>query len=71
MNPKYVCKECNGAPREINLSAYASQINALLPNETIKLKIGDDSFFELNFFENGDKNSSHIKTYWSIEVTAK
>ena len=71
MNPKYVCKECNGGPREINLSAYANQINALLPNETKKLKIGDDSFFELNFFENGDKNSSHIKTYWSIEVTAK
>lgn len=70
-NQKYICKECNGAPLQINLSTYEDQINALGPNQTKKLKNGTNSFFELNFFENGDKDSSHIRTYWSIEVTAK
>lgn len=70
-NPKYICKECNGAPLEINLSDYENQINGLLPNETKKLTINNHSYFDLNFYENGDKDSSHIRTYWYIEVTAK
>lgn len=70
---EYVCQECNGAPRVISLAntSYASQIDALLPGQTIKLQMGNDRLFELNFFENGDQNSSHVKVYWSIEITAK
>jgi hypothetical protein len=46
------------------------QIDELEPGQKKTLRIGNDEFFEMNFYENNDPNSSHVKFMWSIEVKA-
>jgi hypothetical protein len=68
---RYVCSECDGTPRQIKISSYATQIDQLEPGQTAKLKIGADQFFELNFYEDGKRDGPHVKTFWSIEITVR
>lgn len=67
----YVCAECNGSPLTINLLDYIAQIETMQPGESKILKKGDYARIKLNFYENGNKNASHIEVNWKIEVTAK
>ncbi|RZJ80706.1 MAG: hypothetical protein EOO47_06720 [Flavobacterium sp.] len=67
----YVCVECNGSPLIINLADYANQIETMQPGESKFIKQGNSDQFKLNFYENGNKNASHIRVNWKIEVIAK
>ena len=67
----YVCSDYTCVPRELKLLAHINHIKATNIGETQKLKIGNDTFWELNFCENGNTNRSDIKVYWSSEVKVK
>lgn len=70
-NPKYVCKECNGSPFQIDLSKYSEEINAINSGDSKKIKLDNDALLSLNFTENADKDSSHIYANWTVEITLK
>ena len=67
---KYTCRDCTAGAREISIARYMDQIDELEPGQKKTLRIGNDEFFEMNFYENNDPNSSHVKFMWSIEVKA-
>lgn len=67
----YVCEECNGSPLTINILDYMNQIESMQPNQIKTLTNGNATSFKLNFYENGNKQGSHIEVNWKIEVTAK
>ncbi|GEM_PF-1446642 len=69
-NINYTCRDCTDGKRDIVIGRYMDQIDNLEPGEKTLLRIGNDDFFEMNFYENNDPNSSHVKVMWSIEVKA-
>lgn len=69
-NIDYTCRDCTDGTRDIVIGRYMDQIDDLEPGEKTTLRIGNDEFFEMNFYENNDPNSSHVKVLWSIEVKA-
>lgn len=69
-NIDYTCRDCTDGKRDIAIGLYMDQVDDLEPGEKKTLRIGNDEFFEMNFYENNDINSSHVKVMWSIEVKA-
>lgn len=70
-NPSYTCKECNGSPYQLNLKSYQEEIASITTDKSKKIKLGSGEFFTMNFYENGDANSSHVRAFWTVEITAK
>lgn len=54
--------------RLVKLSSYETQIKAISRGTSKFLIIGDDQFFQLDFFE-GDQNSAHVQFLFKIKVT--
>lgn len=54
--------------RLVKLSSYQTQIRAIAKGSSKFLIIGDDQFFQLDFFE-GDQNSAHVQFLFKIKVT--
>ena len=54
--------------RLVKLYSYQTQIKALANGTSKFLLIGDDQFFQLDFFE-GDQNSAHVQFLFKLKVT--
>jgi hypothetical protein len=53
----------------IEMTTTQTSINALKNNGTYqKLKFGEDTFFELNFYEDNIKDNGWVKTMWRVWV---
>ena len=71
------CQELNGdfGKRKIffnELSNTQKSINMLIPdnNNFQALKFGDDTFFQLNFYESGKSSDGTVKVFWRVKVKA-
>jgi hypothetical protein len=56
--------------RLVKLYSYQTQIKAISKGTSKFLIIGDDQYFQLDFFE-GDQNSAHVQFLFKIKVTNK
>lgn len=71
---KFVCMDCwnQEDQRELKFAEFSStqaSINKLVNNGSPQfLKFGDDTFFELNYYESGIKNDGWVKFMWRVLV---
>ena len=56
--------------RIMKLSSYQSQIESITTGTSKFLKIGDDQYFQLDFFET-DQNSAHVQFVFTLFVTKR
>ncbi len=54
--------------RLLKMSNYKSQIEAIVSGTSKNLKMGDDNYFQLDFYET-DQNSAHVQFFFKIKIT--